>query len=221
MDNDDVPVPPTEVPPPSTTSVVNPPNAPLIKFPPFPEVPPGVKILPFKEFHEHGIQIFSEDGEEIDGLGIPTVALRVPHDTDECKTQAKKKRKKKKVRDGEEGDNEEEEEEEAGLGKWGKKKGKNGDIEPENKKLTPLERAAEQRRKRLLLFANNPFYIQWAEGEDLRGGKIYDTYGFRFSFSCSAYSLRSQTETFPLPTESIWQPQSSAQGGSGHPHIRA
>jgi len=183
------------VPPPTvlSTTIVNPPNAPLIRFPPFPEIPEGVTILPFKGFREHGIQIFtSEDGEEIDGLGIPTVALRIPHDTDECKTDAKKKkkgRKKKQSGDhdgdeegGEDGDGDVDEAEGVGSRKGKKKTTRIGDVQPEDKKLTPLERAQEQRRKRLLLFANNPWYIQWAEGEDLRGTKIYDTYVFCCSF---------------------------------------
>ena len=49
--------------------------------------------------------------------------------------------------------------------------------------LTPIECAQEQRCKRLLLFANNPWYIQWAEDEDLGGTNIYDTYVFPFLFA--------------------------------------
>ena len=41
-------------------------------------------------------------------------------------------------------------------GKMGKKKARIGDVQPETKKLTPIERAQEQRRKRLL-FVNNPW----------------------------------------------------------------
>lgn len=53
-------------------------------------------ITPFKEFKEHGIQIFSGDtDDEIDGLGIPTVELRVQHETDNCKTDTKRRKKKK------------------------------------------------------------------------------------------------------------------------------
>jgi hypothetical protein len=64
----------------------------LLKFPPFPPVPEGTTILPFASFKEKGIQIApSHSGEEVDGLGIPTVELRVPHDTDECKTSATKR----------------------------------------------------------------------------------------------------------------------------------
>ncbi|KAG6863855.1 hypothetical protein C0991_002601 [Blastosporella zonata] len=66
-----------------------------LTFPPFPEAPPGVTIIPFKDFKERGIQMFptENDGIERDGLGIPTVELRVRHDTDTCKTEGKRKRK--------------------------------------------------------------------------------------------------------------------------------
>ncbi|KAJ6457531.1 hypothetical protein C8R47DRAFT_1247099 [Mycena vitilis] len=59
-----------------------------LRFPPFPQVPEGVTIVPFKSFTERGIQLFrteDEDGDgdgfekERDGLGIPTVALRAKH----------------------------------------------------------------------------------------------------------------------------------------------
>lgn len=86
-------------------------DAPFIKFPPFPEPPPGVTIMPFKDFKPRGIQLFSEpkkggnDGEdeddgELDALGIPTVELRMKHTTDECKSNSRKKRKKKKAATG-------------------------------------------------------------------------------------------------------------------------
>ena len=190
--NKNTPLPPlvstSSTPPP--TAIVNPSNAPLIRFPPFPDVPEGVTILPFKAFREHGIQIFtSEYGDEIDGLGIPTVALRIPHDTDVCKTDAKKKKKGRRKQDGEDVDGDEEggNDEVEAVGRKGKKKARIGDVQPENKKLTPIERAQEQRRRRFLLFANNPWYIQWAEGEDLRGTKIYDTYVFFFLFLFFSY----------------------------------
>lgn len=81
---------------------------PFIKFPPFPEPPPGVAIMSFKDFKPRGIQLFSEpkkggrDAEdeedaELDALGIPTVELRIKHATDECKSNTRKKRKKKKA----------------------------------------------------------------------------------------------------------------------------
>jgi hypothetical protein len=67
----------------------------FIRFPPFPAVPEGVTIIPFKDFKECGLQVFNDDPEvELDGRGIPTVELPVKHATDESKTNAKKKRKK-------------------------------------------------------------------------------------------------------------------------------
>ncbi|KAJ6516572.1 hypothetical protein C8R47DRAFT_1313004 [Mycena vitilis] len=44
-------------------------------FPPFPSVPEGVTIVPFKEFTEYGTRVIGEDGIERDGLGIATIAL--------------------------------------------------------------------------------------------------------------------------------------------------
>ncbi|KAG9317873.1 hypothetical protein JVU11DRAFT_2101 [Chiua virens] len=83
------------------------PDPPYYKFPPFPEPPPGVTIMPFKDFKARGIQLFSEsrkgddvadeEDAELDALGIPTVELRVKHSTDECKSSSRKKRKKKKT----------------------------------------------------------------------------------------------------------------------------
>ncbi|KAK7008384.1 hypothetical protein R3P38DRAFT_3590234 [Favolaschia claudopus] len=56
-------------------------------FPPFPPVPKGVTLIPFKDFKGYGIQPFLGDDEiERDGLGIPTIALSTKHDTDLSKT---------------------------------------------------------------------------------------------------------------------------------------
>ncbi|KAG1776738.1 hypothetical protein EV702DRAFT_1045784 [Suillus placidus] len=55
---------------------------PFITFPPFPKPPPGVTLIPFKE---------------LNGLGIPTVELRVKHSTDECKSNTHKMKRKKKT----------------------------------------------------------------------------------------------------------------------------
>ena len=71
-----------------------------LTFPPFPPVPQGVTLIPFEKFKERGIQIFGiEEGDDVerDGLGIPTVELRVHHDTDICKTETKRKRRAKKA----------------------------------------------------------------------------------------------------------------------------
>lgn len=68
---------------------------PFLRFPPFPTAPPGVVVIPFKEFQEHGIQISSDSAQaEVCGLGIPTVELSVNHGTDKCKTGSKKRKKK-------------------------------------------------------------------------------------------------------------------------------
>ncbi|KAF7362608.1 hypothetical protein MVEN_00609600 [Mycena venus] len=46
------------------------------RFPPFPPVPVGVKILPFNEFKEYGTRVVV-DGDEVEtcGLGIPTIVV--------------------------------------------------------------------------------------------------------------------------------------------------
>ncbi|KAJ7164345.1 hypothetical protein C8R46DRAFT_1352113 [Mycena filopes] len=63
-------------------------------FPPFPEAPDGVTILPYKDFKEHGIQMrLSHELVERDGLGIPTVPLRVRHDKDTLKTNPNRRPK--------------------------------------------------------------------------------------------------------------------------------
>jgi hypothetical protein len=68
----------------------------FLRFPPFPTPPSGVTILPFKKFKEHGIMALSnEEGMEVDGLGIPTVELRIKHDTDVCKSNAKRSKETK------------------------------------------------------------------------------------------------------------------------------
>lgn len=73
---------------------------PYYRMPPFPDPPEGVHIVPFSEFKESGIQIrdpLADDDEiEIDGQGIPTVALGVKHDLD-IVSKAKKKNKKPKT----------------------------------------------------------------------------------------------------------------------------
>jgi hypothetical protein len=77
---------------------------PFITFPPFPKPPPGVTLIPFKDFRARGIQLFAEvvggqneEDIELDGLGIPTVELRVKHSTDECKSNTRKRKRKKKT----------------------------------------------------------------------------------------------------------------------------
>ncbi|TFK71719.1 hypothetical protein BDN72DRAFT_793465 [Pluteus cervinus] len=87
----------------------------IVRFPPFPTAPEGVTIVPFKDWKETGIQIFStrsvgkvegnedkaqdlfDDDIEVDGLGIPTVELSKKHDTDVGKSDARKRRKARGV----------------------------------------------------------------------------------------------------------------------------
>ena len=79
-----------------------PPVAPWITFPPFPEPPPGVQIIPFKHFKAKGVVVkFEPEAEdqnetevELDAEGIPTVALRAKHELTEAEQSRRKKRKK-------------------------------------------------------------------------------------------------------------------------------
>jgi hypothetical protein len=59
-------------------------------FPPFPSAPEGVKIIPFADFKESGIRRHSVDGKEVDGLGIATIELTKKHNTDKCKSDARR-----------------------------------------------------------------------------------------------------------------------------------
>lgn len=71
----------------------------MIKYPPFPPVPAGVSIIPFRDFKPTGIKSLldpSEDDIELDGTGRPTAILNVKHVAD--------KWKKKKRRMGEDDD---------------------------------------------------------------------------------------------------------------------
>lgn len=78
----------------------------MLRFPPFPAVPDGVELIPFHSFGPSGIRVPIEDDDddeyesrqvseviECDGLGIPTIPLRVKHTTDSM--EKKKKRRKK------------------------------------------------------------------------------------------------------------------------------
>ena len=80
-------------------------SAMILRFPPFPAVPDGVELTTFHSFRPSGIRVLIDDDDdeydgrrmsemiERDGLGIPTVPLRVKHATDSM--EKKKKRKKK------------------------------------------------------------------------------------------------------------------------------
>lgn len=85
---------PQPIPLPSTANLVNSVDLPYLTFPPFPKAPEGVIIMPFKEFKEGGICVEpGPDDAEVDTLGIPTVPIKVRHDTDWCKSKTKRKRK--------------------------------------------------------------------------------------------------------------------------------
>ena len=77
--------------------------APWLTFPPFPNPPPGVQLIPFSDFKPKGLIVrlgdpedgTVEESEEVDAEGIPTLALRVKHELTEAE-QARKKRRKTK-----------------------------------------------------------------------------------------------------------------------------
>jgi hypothetical protein len=69
-------------------------------FPPFPSIE-GKNVIPFKDFKPAGLQItLDEDEEELDGLGIPAVTLRVTHDIGKEKIKKKKKKRRTIAPDG-------------------------------------------------------------------------------------------------------------------------
>ena len=78
-------------------------SATMLRFPPWPAPPDGVTLVPFTAFKPSGIRVPIDDDDdprplgepELDGLGIPTIALRVKHVADT--SEKKKKRKKKGV----------------------------------------------------------------------------------------------------------------------------
>lgn len=141
---------------------------PLFRYPPFPPSPPDVKITPYAHFHEYGIRLYglpsAVEGDpagdiEIDGLGIPTLTLRVRHETDRCKsfTRGREKIEHPQQR----------------KAKPSQKEKKIGESAPMTKK-DPILRALEQRQQRGMLFAAKEWYEQWAEGEPMRGTTAYD-----------------------------------------------
>ncbi|KLO05354.1 hypothetical protein SCHPADRAFT_1002955 [Schizopora paradoxa] len=71
-------------------------GVPIYNFPPFPDPPPSVAIMPFKKFKPRGIQMkneLDEDAIEVDGEGRPMIQLKVKHDL--SKPPMKKKKKSK------------------------------------------------------------------------------------------------------------------------------
>jgi hypothetical protein len=90
---------PSRIAEPSAADMTATQELPFITFPPFPKPPPGVTLIPFKDFRARGIQLFAEvvgrqneEDIELNGLGIPTVELHVKHSTDECKSNTRKKK---------------------------------------------------------------------------------------------------------------------------------
>ena len=79
-------------------------TAPYIQFPPFPAPPPGVTITSFTKFKPAGIPANparAKDEPELDGLGIPTAALGVRHDTVDAERRKRTKGAKPDVPQGE------------------------------------------------------------------------------------------------------------------------
>jgi hypothetical protein len=129
-----------------------------------------VEITPYSQFKEYGIRLHglhpSSSNEkndasdiEVDGLGIPTVALRVRHDTDKCKTFTRGREQTENLN---------------------QKKAKSSRKEPVGEpapmmKKDPAARALELKKQRLLLFSKMEWYEQWAEGEAMRGTCAYDS----------------------------------------------
>ena len=141
-------------------------ESPLFRYPPFPSSPPDVQITPYSQFHEYGIRLYGlpsavEDGPgdiEIDGLGIPTLALRIRHETDTCKSFTRGREKT---------ENPQQRKAKSTL------KEKVGEPALVTKK-DPILRALQQRHQRGMLFAGKEWYEQWAEGEAMRGTTVYD-----------------------------------------------
>lgn len=71
-------------------------SAPWIKFPPFPEIPDGVSIIPFSKFRPKGIRkrlVPDPEYPELDGYGRPTAQLKVSHTSTSSDKWRKKKRR--------------------------------------------------------------------------------------------------------------------------------
>jgi len=76
---------------------------PLIRYPPFPEIPEGTSIIPFSQFRPKGIkkrQVPDPDYPDLDGHGRPTTKLKVAHAST---TSDKWKKKKRRLGEGDDG----------------------------------------------------------------------------------------------------------------------
>ncbi|PPR04661.1 hypothetical protein CVT24_011879 [Panaeolus cyanescens] len=126
-----------------------------IHYPPFPTPPEGVHVIPFKDFKQAGIEIFSEDGIERDGRGVPTISLRIRHETDVCKTDSaradgqdstpttgKKKKKGKRINENQNTD-------------------QPGNVDPPA--IDHIQRAKEKKLEMLKQFARRHWYEIWAD----------------------------------------------------------
>ncbi|EJD35702.1 hypothetical protein AURDEDRAFT_117314 [Auricularia subglabra TFB-10046 SS5] len=69
-------------------------GVPYYRFPPWPQVPAGVTIVPFKDFKDVGIILRDDGEEELDGMGIPTIALSVVHGDGGAGSRSAKKRRR-------------------------------------------------------------------------------------------------------------------------------
>ena len=125
-------------------------------------------IIPYSQFKEYGIRLHglpTENGTisdiEVDGLGIPTVALRVRHDTDNCKTFTRGREQTENLNQK--------------KAKSSLKESAGAGQAPAVTKKDPVARALELKKQRVLLFAKMEWYEQWAEGEAMRGTSVYDS----------------------------------------------
>ena len=88
------------------TVAATPADRPWLTFPPFPQPPPGVELVAFKDFKPLGICIpdpvedCAEPPVELDGLGIATLTLRVHHDLTAMEKRKRKHAKTKVAADG-------------------------------------------------------------------------------------------------------------------------
>lgn len=79
-------------------------STPLIRFPPFPDPPEGVSIIPFSQFRQKGIKKrlapHPDCPPELDGYGRPTAKLKVSHT---LTSSDKWKKKKRRLGEGDDG----------------------------------------------------------------------------------------------------------------------
>lgn len=125
-----------------------------------------MEIIPYSQFKECGIRLHGSPSTgngssdvEIDGRGVPTVALKIRHETDSCKTF---------TRGQEQAENSNQKKAKSTL------KETVAELTSVTKK-DPVTRALELRQKKIQLFATKEWYEQWAEGESMRGTSVFDS----------------------------------------------